>query len=62
MERNMTRQAKFLWMKDILEHLGHCYDQWQEADPSTEHYLAESIRRDLDEFRRLCDSLHTRSV
>lgn len=55
----MTRQAKFLWMKDILEHLGHCYEQWQEAAPESEEYLAETMRRDLEEFRRLCESLRS---
>lgn len=53
----MDRQAKFLWMKDLLDHIGQCHDQWQFADPCAERYLADSIRRDLEEFRRLCDSL-----
>lgn len=53
----LTRQEKFHWMKDILEHLGDCYEQLQMADPDSDHYLAESINRDLEEFRRLCNSL-----
>lgn len=53
----MDRQSKLLWMKDILEHIGTCHDQWQFADTNTERFLAESIRRDLDEMRRVCDSL-----
>ena len=53
----MDRRAKFLWMKEILEHLGHCYEQWQTADEMSEHFLAESVKRDLNEFRQLCDSL-----
>jgi hypothetical protein len=53
----MDRHAKFLWMKDLLEHLGRCHEQWQLSDAPNEHYLAESMRRDLDEFRRLCESL-----
>lgn len=53
----MDRQARFLWMKDLLEHLAACHDQWQTADPAVERYLAEAVRRDLDEMRRLCDSL-----
>ena len=55
----MDRQAKFLWMKDLLEHIGQCHDQWQAADSRSERYLADSIRRDLDEFRRLCDSIRS---
>ncbi len=55
----MDRQAKFLWMKDLLAHLSQCHDAWQSADERTESYLADSIRRDLDEFRRLCESLRS---
>lgn len=53
----MERQTKLHWMRDILEHLRACHEQWQVADSHTERYLAESMKRDLDEFRRLCDSL-----
>jgi hypothetical protein len=53
----MTRHAKFLWMKDLLEHMGRCHEQWQSADERMESFLADSLRRDLDEFRRICDSL-----
>ena len=53
----MDRQTRFLWMKDLLDHLAECHDQWQAADPAIERYLAEAVRRDLDELRRLCDSL-----
>lgn len=53
------RQAKYLWMKDLLEHLGSCYDNMQSADPHTEQFMAQSIKRDLEEFRRLCSELRT---
>jgi hypothetical protein len=53
----MDRHAKFLWMKDLLEHIGACHEQWQTADARTERYLADSIKRDLEEFRRLSESL-----
>ncbi|HEY5312159.1 MAG TPA: hypothetical protein VIK18_06550 [Pirellulales bacterium] len=53
----MDRQARFLWMKDLLEHLSDCHDQWQAADPASQRYLADAVRRDLDELRRLCESL-----
>jgi hypothetical protein len=55
----MTRQAKFLWMKEILEHLDDCHRQWQFADGRAEQYLAEAIKRDLEEVRRLCESLRS---
>lgn len=53
----MTRRSKFLWMKDLLEHMHCCHEQWQSADERRERLLADSMRRDLEEFRRLCDSL-----
>ena len=55
----MDRQTKFLWMKDLLEHLSSCQEQWQAADDATEWFLADAMRRDLDEMRRLCESLRT---
>lgn len=53
----MDRQSKLNWMRDILDHLRSSYEQWSMADAQSEHYLAETMKRDLDEFRRLCDSL-----
>ncbi len=53
----MTRQDKFLWMKDLLEHMERCHEQWETADERMESFLAESLRRDIDEFGRICDSL-----
>ena len=55
----MTRQDKFLWMKDLLEHMERCHEQWETADERMECFLAESLRRDIDEFRRICDSLRS---
>jgi hypothetical protein len=52
----MERAAKLNWMNDILDHLRHCYDQWTVADETSQHYLSEVMKRDLDEFRRLCDA------
>ncbi len=51
------RQTKLHWMRDILDHLRRCQEQLPSADESGERYLAESMKRDIDEFRRLCDSL-----
>lgn len=53
----MERRVKLQLMRDVLEHLGDCFDQWQSTDSSSEHYLAAAIDRDLNEFRRLCESL-----
>ena len=53
----MTRQSKFLWMRDLLEHMQSCHEQWETADERRERLLAETMRRDLEEIRRLCESL-----
>ncbi len=58
----MTRHAKLLWMKDLLDHMHRCQEQWQTADDRMEVFLADSLRRDLDEFRRICDSLRRDSA
>ena len=55
----MTRQYKLRWMKDLLEPMDRCHEQWETADERMESFLAESLRRDIDEFRRICDSLRT---
>lgn len=57
----MSRNAKFMWMRDLLDHMGRCQEQWQSADACLETFLADSLRRDLDEFRRICDSLRNES-
>lgn len=57
----MTRHAKFLWMKDLLEHMSRCHEQWETADARSERFLMDSMRRDVEEFRRLCDSMRAES-
>lgn len=51
------RQTKLHWMRDILDHLRTCHEQLPLANEPSQRCLAESMKRDLDEFRRLCDSL-----
>jgi hypothetical protein len=53
----MDRRGKLLLMQNILERLGDCCDEWQRADTRCERLLADSVERDLTEFRRLCVSL-----
>jgi hypothetical protein len=50
----MDRKSKFLWMKDVLEHLADSFEEWRRADSHDERFLAEAVERDLEEFRRLC--------
>ncbi|MBX7166028.1 MAG: hypothetical protein K1X74_06735 [Pirellulales bacterium] len=54
----MERRAKFLWMKDVLDHLTRSFQAWELADGRDERLLADTVRRDLDEIRRICESLH----
>jgi hypothetical protein len=44
-------------MKDVLDHMSECFDQWQLADSQNERFLAGAVERDLEELRRLCASL-----
>lgn len=57
----MDRQARLLWMKEVLEHLDECHRQWQFADDEIERYLADAMERDLEELRRICRSLKQES-
>jgi hypothetical protein len=53
------RQADLLRMRDMLEHLHLCHQQLQEFDePNTVHYLTETMLRNLESCRRLCQNLH----
>jgi hypothetical protein len=56
------RELNLLWLKDTLEHLLTAEQQleWTE-DPETIHVLTETMLRDLDCCRRLCETLSRRS-
>ncbi len=54
----MDRRAILLAMKDVLEHLGDCYDGWPAAEHTkSEHLLATLMKRDVDRMRQLCELL-----
>ena len=56
------RDLNLLWLKDTLEHLTVCRQQLQWAeDAETVHRLTETMLRDLDCCRRLCEALHRRA-
>ena len=56
------RETNLLWLKDLLEHLTACQQQLQwTADAQAVHVLTETMLRDLECCRRLCDHLHRRS-
>ena len=57
------RDLNLLWLKDTLEHLLACRQQLQWAeDAQTVHLLTESMLRDLECCRRLCEALHHRAA
>lgn len=56
------RENNLLWLKDTLEHLKSCQEQLQWADSEEAvHLLTETMLRDLDCCRRLCEGLHRRT-
>lgn len=56
------RDANLLWLKDMLEHLTSCQKQLQWAqDFESICVLTESMVRDLECCRRLCEALHRRA-
>lgn len=58
----MDRHARIAWMKELLVRLDLCQAQWQTAEGATEQFLANAIKRDLSEFRRLCESLRRETL
>jgi hypothetical protein len=57
------RQANLLWLRDILEHLSSTRQklEWTE-DRETIRVLTESMIRDLERCRGLCEALNQRSL
>jgi hypothetical protein len=55
------RDANLLELKDILEHLTACRQQlaWTENSEAI-RLITESMLRDLDDCRRLCERLNPR--
>lgn len=52
------RETNLLWLKDTIDHLRSCQQQlrWAE-DEETVHLLTQTMLRDLEHCRRLCESL-----
>lgn len=57
----MDRHDRFLRLKEVLERLDSCHDVWRAADGPSARYLEGALRRDLGEFRRLCESMRNES-
>lgn len=60
--RMSGREADLLWLKDVLDHL---HESRQQLEWSTDRraavVLTESMLRDLDRCKRLCEALHRRA-
>ena len=56
------RDTNLVWLKDMLEHLSSCRQQLEWAkDAESVQVLTETMLRDLESCRRLCETLHRRS-
>jgi hypothetical protein len=55
------RESNLLWLRDLLQHLTSCQErlEWAEG-PETVRVVTETMLRDLDRCRRLCETLHDR--
>jgi hypothetical protein len=57
------RENNLLWLKDLLEHLTSCQQQLEWADDQeTVALLTDSMLRDLESCRRLCERLQRRTA
>jgi hypothetical protein len=57
------RDSNLLWLKDLLAHMSSCQRQLQWAeDEETVHILSETMLRDLECCRRLCEKLQRRGM
>ena len=55
------RESNLLWLKDMLEQMTVCRDQLEWArDAETVQVLTESMLRDLESCRRLCETIQRR--
>jgi hypothetical protein len=55
------RESNLLWMRDLLQHLTACQErlEWAEGTDSV-RVITETMLRDLERCRRLCEALHNR--
>jgi hypothetical protein len=56
------REAKILWLKDMLDQLRKSQQQLQWTDnPDTIRVLTESMVRDLESCRRICEEMNRKA-
>jgi len=57
------RESNLIWLKDVLEHLQGCHKQLEWAtEAEAIHVLTETMLRDLDCCRKICESLQRRAT
>lgn len=57
------RDANLLMLRDMLEHMTVCQQQLEwSTDSETLQVLTDSLLRDLESCRRICESLRRRSL
>jgi len=55
------RESNLMWLKDMLENLSACRQQLEWADDHRAiQVLTETMLRDLESCRRLCESMQRR--
>jgi hypothetical protein len=57
------RETNLIWLKDVLDHLRGCQKQleWTE-DAQAIHLLTDTMLRDLECCRKLCETLQQRAL
>lgn len=56
------RESKLLWLRDMLDHLRSCQQQLEwTSDPEAVQVITETMLRELDCCRRVCEALRRRS-
>ncbi len=57
------RDTNLVWLKDMLDHLAACRKQleWAES-PDAVEVITETMLRDLESCRRLCETLRRRKI
>jgi hypothetical protein len=57
------RDSNLLWLKDVLDNLRNCQKQLEWAqEPEAIQVLTETMLRDLECCRRLCETLQRRAI
>jgi hypothetical protein len=55
------RESNLLWLRDLLQHLTDCQERLEWAKgPDTVRVITETMLRDLERCRQLCQSMHNR--